>query len=78
MAYVDNDPVVLTHGRAILARAPGIAVVKGDVMHPAELLADPDLRQVIDLDQPVAVLLFVVLQYIPDDSDPFRARGRAA
>ncbi|MGW0808631.1 SAM-dependent methyltransferase [Nonomuraea sp. NPDC002799] len=73
VAYVDSDPVVLTHGRALLARAPGVAVVKGDVLRPAELLADPGLRAVIDLDQPVALLLFVVLQYIPDDSDPFRA-----
>ncbi|MFG1709010.1 SAM-dependent methyltransferase [Nonomuraea sp. M3C6] len=71
VAYVDTDPVVLTHGRAILARAPGVSVVEGDVMRPAELLADPDLRQVIDLDQPVALLLFVVLQYIPDSSDPW-------
>ena len=72
VAYVDNDPVVLTHGRAILARGPRTAVVKGGIMHPAELLADPDLRQVIDLDRPVAVLLFGVLQYIPDGSEPFR------
>ncbi|SEG91832.1 S-adenosyl methyltransferase [Nonomuraea solani] len=72
VAYVDTDPVVLTHGRAILARGPRTTVVKGDVMHPAALLADPGLRKVIDLDQPVAVLLFAVLQYIPDDHDPYR------
>ncbi|MGP3912610.1 SAM-dependent methyltransferase [Nonomuraea sp. 10N515B] len=72
VVYVANDPVVLTHGRAILAREPGIVVVEGDVMHPADLLADPLLQQTIDLDQPVAVLLFAVLQYIPDGSDPFR------
>ncbi|MGP3964818.1 SAM-dependent methyltransferase [Nonomuraea sp. 3N208] len=71
VVYVDNDPVVLTHGRAILAREPGIVVVEGDVMHPAELLADPVLRQTIDLDQPVAVLLFAILQYIPDEREPF-------
>ncbi|MBT2230070.1 SAM-dependent methyltransferase [Nonomuraea sp. NEAU-A123] len=72
VVYVDNDPVVLAHGRAILAKGPRTAVVKGGIMHPAALLADPDLREVIDLDQPVAVLLFGVLQYIPDGSDPFR------
>ncbi|MFI7703848.1 SAM-dependent methyltransferase [Nonomuraea sp. NPDC049480] len=72
VVYVDNDPVVLTHGRAILARGPRTAVVEGDVMHPAELLADPDLRRIIDLDRPVALLLFGILQYIPDDNDPFR------
>jgi O-methyltransferase involved in polyketide biosynthesis len=80
VAYVENDPVTLAHGRAILARGPRTAVVKGDVMHPAELLADPGLRGIIDLDRPVALLLFGVLQYIADESHPFRrvAELRAA
>jgi O-methyltransferase involved in polyketide biosynthesis len=72
VVYADNDPVVLTHARAILARGPRTAVVEGDVMHPGDLLADPDLRRIIDLDRPVALLLFGVLQYIPDENDPFR------
>jgi O-methyltransferase involved in polyketide biosynthesis len=71
VAYVDTDPVVLTHGRALHGEGPRTAVVKGDVMHPGELLADPDLRRVIDLDRPVALLLFGVLQYIADERHPF-------
>ncbi|WP_345575893.1 SAM-dependent methyltransferase [Nonomuraea rosea] len=80
VAYVENDPVTLVHGRALLARGPGTAMVKGDVMHPGELLADPGLREIIDFDRPVGLLLFGVLQYIPDKSDPFRrvAELRAA
>ncbi|MGN9845527.1 SAM-dependent methyltransferase [Nonomuraea sp. H19] len=72
VVYVGNDPVVLNHGRAILARGPRTAIVEGDVMHPGALLADPELRRVIDLDRPVALLLFGILQYIADASDPFR------
>jgi len=75
-AYVDRDPIVLTHARAILAADPDVAVVEGDILHPGELLADPGLRRVIDLDRPVGVLIRGVLQYIPDSDDPFKCVAR--
>ncbi len=74
--YVDDDPIVLTHARAILACDPDVAVVEGDILHPGEMLADPALRRVIDLDRPVGVLIRGVLQYIPDSDDPFKCVAR--
>ncbi|GAA5087386.1 hypothetical protein HNP84_001308 [Thermocatellispora tengchongensis] len=76
VAYVDDDPVVLTHARALLATDPRTAVVKGDVMHPEEFLADPALQAVIDLERPVGVLIYGVLQYIPDEDDPYKSMAR--
>ncbi|WP_019634279.1 SAM-dependent methyltransferase [Actinomadura atramentaria] len=70
VVYVDNDPVVVTHGRALLAGRPGVTVVEGDVRDPAALLADPGLRAVVDFAEPVAVLLLAVLHFVPDESDP--------
>jgi hypothetical protein len=72
VVYVDDDPVVLTHARAILDTSPSTVVVKGDVLHPCELLTDPDVRRLIDFDQPMAILIFGALQYIPDEDDPFK------
>jgi hypothetical protein len=70
--YVERDAVVLNHARALLATDPGTGVVRGDVMHPEEMLADPGLRKLIDLDRPVALLLLGgVLHYIPDSWRPF-------
>jgi hypothetical protein len=72
VVYVSTDPVVLSHARALLATNPATAVVEGDILHPRELLADPELRRLIDLDRPVAILISSALQFIPDEDDPFK------
>ncbi|MEU4536006.1 SAM-dependent methyltransferase [Streptosporangium sp. NPDC023825] len=73
VVYVSNDPVVLSHGRATLATNPCTTVVEGDVMHPRELLTDPELLRLVDLDLPVAVLILSALQFIPDEDDPHKS-----
>jgi hypothetical protein len=70
VVYVDRDPVVLVHGRALLGGVPDVTVIEGDLRDPAAILRDPELRALIDLDQPVAVLLLAILHFIPDDDDP--------
>jgi O-methyltransferase involved in polyketide biosynthesis len=74
VAYVDNDPVVLAHVRAVQARGDGLAAVDADLEDPAAVLADPALRSVTDLTRPVCVLLAAVLHFIPQD----RAQGIVA
>ncbi|MFI6512553.1 SAM-dependent methyltransferase [Streptosporangium sp. NPDC050855] len=72
VAYVATDPVVLSHARAMLATDARTTVVEGDVLHPRELLTDPGLRSLIDLEEPVAVLILSALQFIPDEDDPHK------
>jgi hypothetical protein len=68
---VDNDPVVLAHSRALLARRPGrTTVLAGDLREPERILADPRLLAVLDFDRPVVVLLVAVLHFIPDAHEP--------
>ena len=67
VAYVDNDPLVLAHARALLAGGPGVAVVNGDMRDPEAILGSRALRGLIDLDQPVCVLLASVLHFLPAD-----------
>ncbi|MGI8332558.1 SAM-dependent methyltransferase [Actinomadura scrupuli] len=76
VVYVDKDPVVLSHAHAILGRDPLTRVVAGDVLHPDELLADPELRGLIDFDRPLAILIFGALQYIPAVDDPLGCVAR--
>ncbi|MFC0041349.1 SAM-dependent methyltransferase [Actinomadura rayongensis] len=71
VVYADNDPVVLTHGRALLGKTPGTVVIPGDLRNPSALLADPDLRAVLNLDEPVALLLISVLHCLDDAEDPW-------
>ena len=75
VAYVDNDPVVVSHARALLCTAPGVCAVEGDLRNPAGILNHPDLRAVIDLDQPVAIVLGAVLHFIPDEDSPDKLVG---
>jgi O-methyltransferase involved in polyketide biosynthesis len=65
VVYVDRDPVVLAHARALLAVDPAVAVVAGDIGYAAGFLADPALIQVIDTRKPIAVLLASVLHFLP-------------
>jgi SAM-dependent methyltransferase len=71
VVYVDNDPVVVLHAQAILAdRIKGVIAVRGDLRDPVGIIASPAVRELIDFSEPVAVLLFAVLQFVPDADDP--------
>ncbi|MGS2646886.1 SAM-dependent methyltransferase [Streptosporangium sp. G12] len=69
VVYVDNDPVVLVHARALLADNPGTVVVPADIRDPAALLRHPTVHDYLDFTQPVGVLLLAVLHFIPDDEE---------
>jgi S-adenosyl methyltransferase len=72
IVYVDYDPVVVTHARALLAAGDSTtAVVQGDIREPGKLFADPDVGRLIDFSQPVATLFVSVLHGIPDNDDPW-------
>jgi S-adenosyl methyltransferase len=75
VAYVDNDPVVVSHARALLCTAPGICAADGDLRDPAAITAHPDVRAVIDLSEPAAVVLAAVLHHIPDQDSPHKLVG---
>jgi len=70
VAYVDRDPVVICHARALLS-GPGVIAVPGDLADPDAILADPALRAVIDLAEPAAVIVAMVLHF----TDAATARG---
>jgi hypothetical protein len=73
VVYVDNDPVVCAHGRALLEDGTRVAVVEADLRRPEEILANPATQRLIDFNQPVGVLLVAILHLISDDDDPFAA-----
>jgi SAM-dependent methyltransferase len=70
VAYADNDPAAVTHARALLDGIPGVTAMHADLRQPRDLLTRTELRQVIDLARPAAVLLTGVLHLIPDTDDP--------
>jgi SAM-dependent methyltransferase len=70
VVYVDNDPVVLAHARALLTSSPegATAYVDNDLRDVGQILRDA--AATLDLSQPVAVMLLIVLHLIPDADDP--------
>jgi len=69
VVYVDNDPIVVAHSSALLT-ADNTTVVRADLREPDVILGDPEVREVIDFDQPVAILLVAILHFIQDEQDP--------
>ncbi len=67
VVYVDKDPVVVNHGQALVEDNERVAVIQGDVRDPDSILTHPRLRELVDLDEPVGVLLVAVLAAINDD-----------
>jgi O-methyltransferase involved in polyketide biosynthesis len=70
VVYVDNDPVVLAHARALLADNTATIVVGGDLRQPAGILGHPDVVRHLDWDQPAGLLLCGVLHHILDEEHP--------
>ena len=72
VVYVDNDPIVLAHARALLASSPQgrTAYIDADARQPEKILADPLTLDTLDFSQPIALMLVAILHFIPDDQDP--------
>jgi len=72
VVYVDNDPIVLVHAKALLASGPQGATqyVDGDIRDPAPILAAA--ASTLDFGQPVALMLLGILHLVPDSEDPYR------
>jgi hypothetical protein len=72
IAYVDNDPIVAAHSRALLAGADpdSTAIVLADIRDPESVVRDKAVRAVLDFEKPIAVLMVAVLHFVKDDEDP--------
>jgi hypothetical protein len=72
VVYADNDPIVLAHARALLNSEHGeTAYVEGDITRPDSILDSKELRQTLDLSEPVALSINAVFHFVPDDRRPY-------
>ncbi|MFD7436301.1 SAM-dependent methyltransferase [Streptomyces sp. NPDC059861] len=77
VVYVDNDPMVLVHGRALLEQDERTCVIHADMRETDAIFSHPDTQRLIDFSQPVAVLFNSVFHCIPDsDTDGPQAVAR--
>jgi SAM-dependent methyltransferase len=73
IVYVDNDPIVLAHARALLTSKPEgrTEYIDADLRDVRRILDSPQLREIIDFDQPVALLLIAILHFVGDADEPY-------
>ncbi len=76
VVYVDNDPMVLAHARALLTSSPEgrCDYIDADIRDPEKILNTA--AEVLDFTEPVGVVLMAVLQFVPDEDDPHAIVGR--
>jgi len=70
VVYVDNDPSVLAHGRATLEENDNTLVLQADMRHTDSIFGHPEVRELIDFNQPIAALFVSVLHCLPDEDRP--------
>jgi trans-aconitate methyltransferase len=72
VVYVDSDPLVLAHARALFDSSPAgrTAYIQADMRDPATIVDSPRFTETLDLAEPVALSIIAVLQFIPDRADP--------
>jgi hypothetical protein len=70
VAYIDNDPIVHVHASALLTGQGRTSIVLADLRDPRRILDHPKLRDLIDLDEPVALLLVAIMHFITEQEGP--------
>jgi len=78
VVYVDNDPIVLAHARALMRSSAGgrTAFIQADVREPETILADPRLDAVLDTSAPIALLLVGIVHHLREDDRPYEVVRR--
>ncbi|HZX01762.1 SAM-dependent methyltransferase [Kribbella sp.] len=70
VVYVDNDPIVLAHGRALLVENANTTVIQADLRDPKSIFGNEGATRLIDFDKPVGVMFSAVLHHVNDEEDP--------
>ncbi|MFC5753237.1 SAM-dependent methyltransferase [Actinomadura rugatobispora] len=71
VVYLDNDPVVVTHGQALISGANGTLVLEHDLRKPEAILGDPAIRGFLDFEKPIGLMLLSVLHCLTDEEGAF-------
>jgi hypothetical protein len=75
VVYVDNDPVVCCHGRALLSSGT-TRIIEADLRRPDEIIGHPLVRELIDFTEPFALMFLSVLHFVPDEDGPLAVIAR--
>lgn len=78
VVYVDHDPLVIAHARALLIDGGNVAALRADLRDPDAILGSPEVHRLIDPAEPVALLFSSVLHFLPGAGDLVAALAATA
>jgi hypothetical protein len=76
IVYVDNDPMVYIHSKALLSDSVSVEIINADIRNPADILTHPTVTSLIDFDRPVGLLMLAVLHHLEDNENPAAVAAR--
>ena len=76
VVYVDRDPVAVAHSELMLTDNDHAAVVHADMRDPEKIMDSPAAQHLLDFDEPIGLLMLLMLHWVPDDSDPWDLMSR--
>jgi hypothetical protein len=78
VVYVDNDPIVLVHARALMNSTPEgkTAYIQADMREPEKIISAPELLDTLDLTRPIGLTLIAMVHFIEDDEEAYRVVRR--
>jgi SAM-dependent methyltransferase len=75
VVYLDVDPVAVAHSRQILSGNDRAMAVQEDLRRPDRILTHPQVRKLLDFDEPIAVMIVAVRHFVPDSESPAAILG---
>ncbi|MER7013577.1 SAM-dependent methyltransferase [Saccharopolyspora sp. NPDC000359] len=76
VVYVDTDPIAVAYSRKLLQDNPDATIVDADLRDPEAVLASPEVAELLDLSQPIALMMVAVLHFVTDDDEPGKIVAR--
>ena len=70
VVYVDKDPIAVAHSELMLADNRNAAVVHADMRDPEAVLSSPAVNRLLRLDEPVGLLMLLMMHWVPDEDGP--------
>lgn len=71
VVYVDRDPVAVAHSELIVAGNDRTGVLQADMRDPESILNDPEVRRLLDFDEPIGLLMLFMVHWVPTEDDPW-------
>ncbi|MFN2216995.1 MAG: SAM-dependent methyltransferase [Anaerolineae bacterium] len=73
VVYVDIDPVAVNHGRAMLADDALATIIRADVRDAEAIVAHPEVRELLDFERPLGILLVAILHFVDDNEEAYQS-----